>query len=82
MSIVRRTFHLLTSVAALAMLAAAPARAEVEDYDAWHNGSKMRVVVDGSAFTITYETPKRSLRKHGVRSGTVSFSGELHGRTV
>ena len=59
-----------------------PAAAYDERYEAWHNGSRMMVTIEEDAFVITYEKPKRSLRKHGVRSGTVLFSGHIDGRRV
>lgn len=70
---------LLLSVSAMTTT---PALAEVDDFTAWHNGSKMSVTIDGSYVEIRYERPKRSLRKHGVKSGTVLFSGELRGRRM
>jgi len=58
------------------------AHAQTDQYTAWHNGSKMTVSIDGSYIEIRYTRPKNSLRKHGVRNGTVLFSGELRGRNL
>jgi hypothetical protein len=58
------------------------AQAFDDSYEAWHNGSRMLVSIEEDTFVITYEKPKRSLRKHGVRSGTVLFSGHIDGRQV
>lgn len=43
-----------------------------------HNGSMMEVdaCLDGR-FTISYENPKASLRKHGVVPGTLLFEGRF-----
>lgn len=82
MLILRRALHALTVAIAMAGIGVATAKAETDRYLAWHNGSKMEVIIDGSHFEIRYVTPKRSIRKHGVRNGTVLFTGELRGRTV
>ncbi|MCH9765079.1 MAG: hypothetical protein K0U34_03680 [Alphaproteobacteria bacterium] len=50
-----------------------------EEFTAWHNGSKMRVTLEEDTFVIRYVKPKRSLRRHGVRNGTVLFSGHISG---
>lgn len=57
-------------------------RAHADEFTAWHNGSRMTVVIDGSYVEIRYDRPKSGLRKHGVRSGTVLFTGELRGRNM
>lgn len=83
MKVFGRTMQLagLALVSALALLTS-PAHAETDEYTAWHNGSKMSVTIDGSYVEIRYQRPKRSLRKHGVRNGTILFSGELRGRNM
>lgn len=42
-----------------------------------HNGSRMEVHVCDGRMVIEYDAPKRSLRKHGVRPGTVLFRGSV-----
>lgn len=72
----------LMIVFATAGIGVSGAHAETDQFTAWHNGSKMTVSIDGSYVEIRYQRPKRSLRKHGVRNGTVLFSGELRGRNL
>lgn len=78
----KRAVNGLTVVFATVGFGCSIALAETDQFTAWHNGSKMQVKIDGSYFGISYQTPKRSLRKHGVRSGTILFTGELRARTV
>lgn len=80
-----RIMHALKALAfavAVSGTVLSSAQAETEEFTAWHNGSKMRVTVDGSYFEISYQRPKSSLRRNGVRRGTILFSGELRGRKV
>ena len=72
----------LAACLAMSALAVGAAQAETEAFTYWHNGSKMLVSIDGSDFVITYDTPKRSIRKHGVEEGTVLFSGQWVGRSL
>ncbi len=44
-----------------------------------HNGSVMVMREDGDSVTITYDEPRTSIRKQGVRRGTVLFEGMLVG---
>lgn len=76
------TAKYLALIVAMATLGAATASAYHERYTAWHNGSKMRVIIDEDSFEIIYVRPKSSLRKHGVRNGTVLFSGHIDGKKV
>lgn len=46
-----------------------------------HNGSIMEVHVCDGQMTIEYDKPRSSLRKHGVRPGTVLFRGEVYSVT-
>lgn len=82
MSMFNRVVRILAIAIAATGIGFAGAQAETDQYTAWHNGSKMTVVIDGSYAEIRYTRPKRSLRKHGVRNGTVLFSGELRGRNL
>lgn len=75
----RRALMILIATVGIGVAAA---QAETDEFTAWHNGSKMVVSIDGSYVEIRYERPKSSLRKHGVRSGTILFSGELRGRSM
>lgn len=52
-----------------------PALAESLRYN--HNGSTMLVKWEGKSVTIRYDNPRSSLLKHGVKSGTLLFSGKL-----
>ncbi len=47
-----------------------------------HNGSEMLVINNDGNVTIQYERPRKSIRKHGVRQGTVLFSGTISGNTL
>lgn len=42
-----------------------------------HNSSAMRVEQSGNSIRILYSRPKSSIRKHGVRGGTVLFHGRI-----
>lgn len=44
-----------------------------------HNGSTMVLKADGAARVFAYETPRASLRRAGVREGTVLFDGRRVG---
>ena len=44
-----------------------------------HNGSLMRLKASGNQRWIYYEVPKSSLRKSGVRRGTLLFNGRKSG---
>ncbi len=69
----------LTVLIAVAGFGVATAFAFNDEFTAWHNGSKMRVTLEEDTFVIVYVRPKSSLRKHGVRNGTVLFSGHISG---
>lgn len=43
-----------------------------------HNGSVMEVHVCDGQMKIEYDQPRSSLRKHGVKPGTVLFRGEVY----
>ncbi|MBO0902091.1 hypothetical protein [Jiella sonneratiae] len=45
-----------------------------------HNGSLVRLTERNGLVTISYQNPKSSLRKLGVRNGTVLFTGRFKGR--
>lgn len=60
---------------ALAALLPLTARAETYFYD--HNGSQMRVNVEGSVVRIVYERPRPGLESVGVRPGTLLFDGKF-----
>jgi len=66
----------LMGISASAMGAGAARAYDLYD----HNGSLMRLDERGGRVTISYEEPKRSLYKHGVRPGTVLFEGRFQGR--
>lgn len=66
-------------IAALALWAGLPAAAMAQVWFYDHNGSVMRLEQAGSSFTITYETPRASLRDLGVGPGTLLFSGSYEG---
>ena len=61
---------------ALTGLFAVPASHAARADSCWnHNGSIMRLVADGNRRSFYYEDPKPSLRRAGVRSGTLLFNG-------
>ncbi len=43
-----------------------------------HNGSMMRLRTEGDKFWFSYDRPKRSLHRAGVRQGTLLFDGIYH----
>ena len=67
--------RLLTVVALALLVTTLPARAADYRYD--HNGSQMRVSVEGSSVAIRYERPRAGLESIGVRPGALLFSGRL-----
>jgi len=69
----------LAVLIAVSGLGVGTASAFNDEFTAWHNGSKMRVTLEEDTFVIVYVRPKRSIRKHGVRNGTVLFSGHISG---
>ena len=77
--IAKRVFQLFLAVSILAWSGLSANIASAEEYTGWHNGSKMNVSIDDGDVVITYVRPKKSLRKHGVRSGTVLFEGTMSG---
>ena len=79
MSFFKWAVQSLTLLVAVTGLHVGSAFAFNDEFTAWHNGSKMRVTLEEDTFLIVYERPKRSLRKHGVRNGTVLFSGHITG---
>lgn len=44
-----------------------------------HNGSVMRLVADGNARTLYYETPSHKMQNAGVETGTLLFNGRRQG---
>jgi len=58
-----------------ASLAALPAFAADYAYD--HNGSRMRLNVEGNKVRIFYEMPRSSLKSNGVKPGTLLFEGKV-----
>ncbi|MGI9386659.1 MAG: hypothetical protein ACR2OX_04455, partial [Methyloligellaceae bacterium] len=79
MSTIKRIAQLILAVATLVWAGAGTVQAYSEEYTGWHNGSKMSVSIDEDTVVIRYVHPKGSLRKHGVRSGTVLFDGHISG---
>ena len=61
----------------LALALGAPAMAADYRYD--HNGSTMRVSVEGPSVGIYYERPRAGLGAIGVRPGTLLFAGRVEG---
>ena len=68
---------ILRTVLAAALAALSIASAHAADYRYDHNGSTMRVSVEGPSVAITYERPRRGLAGIGVRPGTLLFSGRV-----
>ena len=46
-----------------------------------HNGSRMRLVANGTARTFLYEVPRDGMVKAGAKKGSVLFSGTRDGTT-
>lgn len=67
-----------TAAIGLAAAAAAVPAMAGDYYD--HNGSLMELDVHADIVTIRYADPKPSLRRLGVRPGTVLFQGRYSGR--
>jgi hypothetical protein len=64
----------LVAVLALMLLESLPAVAD----SFWsHNGSEMRLHVDGSSRTFLYERPRPGIAAEGVERGTALFQGSL-----
>lgn len=63
------------ALAGLVSVIALEANAETYRYN--HNNSAMKVDVFGQNVIITYENPRSSLEKNGVRRGTVLFNGKI-----
>src|SRR6516164_973950 len=62
------------AVLALVLLESLPGAAD----SFWtHNGSEMRLHVDGSSRTFLYERPRPGIAAEGVKRGTVLFQGSL-----
>lgn len=60
-----------------------PATAQMSQGEYWdHNGSYMSIIRDGNSLTIRYVDPKSSMRRHGVRPGTVLFRGRITGSRI
>ena len=64
----QRTFALAALFALMACFEAA-----ARDYAYDHNGSRMKVSVNGAEVRIVYERPRSGLRGVGVRPGTLLF---------
>jgi hypothetical protein len=68
--------ELVSAALILIGLAAAPAGAD----SLWnHNGSEMRLRVDGDRRTFVYELPRAGIASQGVERGTVLFEGRISG---
>jgi len=67
---------LQTAVTALGLMASAVV-AEAASFAYDHNGSRVRVDVNGSDVKIFYERPRSGLRGVGVRPGTLLFNGRV-----
>ena len=63
------------AIATAAATGAAPAMADEGPEIFTHNGSLMEVFIHADEVTISYARPKSSLRRLGVRPGTVLFQG-------
>ena len=75
----------LATAAALCagVLLASPASADMSQGVFWgHNDSYMSIIRSGNSVTIRYADPKSSLRRHGVRRGTVLFRGQMSGSRI
>ena len=48
----------------------------------YHNDSAMTILRDGRSLQIRYADPRSSLRRHGVRRGTVLFRGQITGGRI
>ena len=75
-------FGTFTRRAALALAMAVPlgiGSAAAGDFYS-HNGSTMELFSNGNSVSIVYANPKSSLRRLGVRPGTVLFRGRYSGR--
>lgn len=78
-------FTALATAAAVCagMLLSSPASAEMSPGVFWvHNNSYMSIIREGNSVTIRYADPKSSLRKHGVRRGTVLFRSQMTGSRI
>lgn len=65
------------------VLLASPASAQMSEGVFWgHNNSYMSIIRNGDSVTIRYADPKSSLRRHGVRRGTVLFRGQMTGNRI
>ena len=79
----------LAAAAAFACIMALPANIAHAD-DAgfghgvywYHNDSAMNILRDGRSLQIRYADPRSSLRRHGVRRGTVLFRGQMTGGRI
>ena len=68
----QRTFALAALFALMACFEAA-----ARDYAYEHNGSRMKVSVNGAEVRIVYQRPRSGLRSVGVRPGTLLFDGRV-----
>lgn len=67
-----RKFFVATLAFTLPMAAQA---AQATDYNYDHNGSSMRVNVEGNQVRVYYRQPRSGLAKNGVGPGTLLFNG-------
>ena len=73
---IARLFLLYALIATPVFVTTAPAAAD----SCWdHNGSVMRLKASGAKRWIYYERPRQTLRRAGVRPGTLLFNGEKRG---
>ena len=69
--------RLATALFGVALALSTAATAKAADYRYDHNGSTMRVSVEGPDVAIRYERPRSGLGRIGVRPGTLLFSGRV-----
>ncbi|PWK59095.1 hypothetical protein [Roseicyclus mahoneyensis] len=72
-----RPFESVRAAFLALIFGALPAMAQPWFYD--HNGSVMRLDIDGARFIVTYDRPRTGLADVGVVPGTVLFEGVTEG---
>lgn len=63
----------------LTLFICSPDAVSAADFAYDHNGSAMRIQVDGNAVRIYYTRPRSGLASVGVRAGTLLFDGTVSG---
>jgi len=77
-----RKLCLVVLLLSVTSFVAGPASAYYTESRANHNGSTMVVSNNDGNITIEYERPKSSMRRQGVRNGTMLFEGTISGNRL